>query len=42
MYIGEKAQKVLNELKPFKKSDFLTLISVLAKIFYPPHWEIAF
>ena len=37
-----KAQKVLTELKPSQKSNYITLTSVLAKRFNPPHRENAF
>ena len=37
-----KAQKVLSELKPSQKSDYITLTSVLAKRFNPPHRKNAF
>ena len=37
-----KAQKVLSELKPSQKSNYITLTSVLAKRFNPPHRENAF
>ena len=37
-----KAQKVLSELKPSQKSNYITLTSVLAKRFNPPHQENAF
>ena len=36
-----KAQKVLSELKPSQKSNYITLTSVLAKRFNPPHRENA-
>ena len=37
-----KAQKVLSELKSSQKSNYITLTSVLAKRFNPPHRENAF
>ena len=40
--LNGKAQKVLSELKPSQKSNYITLTSVLAKRFNPPHRDNAF